>query len=230
MYLIKSKHFLMFLMLSFIIVFSGCAKKTAKIEGMGMEAAPDSESGISAGNITKDGVLEGSSGVIITEEQVRRDIENALEELEKLYSSSREGSSEGVNEKAILEERVAALKKINKMVRDTGTLLPVFFDYDRYSIRKDARDTLKNNAGWLSDHPSLKILVAGHADNRGSNEYNLALGDRRAKSVLYYLADYGVNAEIRTVTFGEDKPICYGSFETCWSQNRRAEFAVVAAD
>lgn len=221
----KSKYFLMFLMLSFIIIFSGCSKKTAKIGGMG--ATSDGGSGISAGNITKDGVLEDSSGEIITEEQVRRDIEKALGELEKLYSSS--SSSDRMN-KAILDERIAALKKVNKMVRDTGTLLPVFFDYDRYSVREDARDTLKNNAEWLSDHPSLKILVAGHADNRGSNEYNLALGDRRAKSVLHYLADYGVNAEIRTVTFGEEKPFCFGSFESCWSQNRRAEFAVVAAD
>jgi peptidoglycan-associated lipoprotein len=220
MYLTKSKYFLMFLMLSFIIIFSGCAKKTAKYGG----------SGISAGNITEDGVLEESSGEIITEGQVRRNIENALGELEELYSSSTEGSSESMNEKAILEERTAVLRKVNKMVRDTGTLLPVFFDYDRYSVREDARDTLKNNAEWLSDHPSLKILVAGHADNRGSNEYNLALGDRRAKSVLHYLTDYGVNAEIRTVTFGEEKPFCLESFESCWSQNRRAEFAVVAAD
>ncbi len=197
------------------MVFSGCAK-------MG--------SSISAGNITEDGVLENSRGEIITEEHVRRDIENALEELEKIYSSNEENHHDSMNEKAILEERASVLKKVNTMVRNTGTLLPVFFDYDKHSIRDEARGTLKNNAEWLSGHSSLKILVAGHADNRGSNEYNLALGDKRAKNVLYYLRDFGVNASIRTVTFGEEKPNCFESTETCWSQNRRAEFAVVAAD
>lgn len=216
MFLTKSKYLFILLVLSIIIVFSGCAKK------MGTS--------ISAGNITEDGVLENSSGEIMTKEHVRRDIENALEELENIYSSSEGSHHNSTNEKVILEERIAVLKKVNKMVRDTGMLLPVFFDYDRYAIIDTARGTLKNNAEWLSEHPSLKILVAGHADNRGSNEYNLALGDRRAKSVLYYLRDFGVNAEIRTVTFGEDKPNCSESTETCWSQNRRAEFAVVAAD
>ncbi len=216
MYLTKSKYLFILLVLSSIIVFSGCAKK------MGTS--------ISAGNITEDGRYEDSTGEIITEEHVRRDIENALAELENLYSSSKESHHGGTNEKAILAERAVVLRKVNKMVRDTGTLLPVFFDYDRYAIIDTARGTLKNNAEWLSEHASLKILVAGHADNRGSNEYNLALGDRRAKSVLYYLRDFGVNAEIRTVTFGEDKPNCSESTETCWSQNRRAEFAVVAAD
>ena len=222
MSLTKTGYLLLLIALSSIFIFSGCAKKTAKIEGTG--------TGISAGNITEDGVLENSTGEMITEGHVRRDIENALEELEKLYSSNEESQNDGANEKATFKERAAVLKKVNKMVRDSGTLLPVFFDYDRYAIREDARDTLKNNAEWLSDHPSLKILVAGHADNRGSNEYNLALGDRRAKSVLYYLTDFGVNAEIRTVTFGEEKPNCFESTETCWSQNRRAEFTVVAAD
>lgn len=216
MYLTKSKYLFILLVLSSIIVFSGCAKK------MGTS--------ISAGNITEDGRYEDSTGEIITEEDVRRDIENALAELENLYSSNKESNNDSMDEKAILEERAVVLKKVNKMVRDTGTLLPVFFDYDRYTIIDTARGTLKNNAEWLSEHPSLKILVAGHADNRGSNEYNLALGDRRAKNVLYYLRDFGVNAEIRTVTFGEDKPNCSESTETCWSQNRRAEFAVVAAD
>jgi peptidoglycan-associated lipoprotein len=216
MYLTKSKYLFVLLVLSTVVVFSGCAKK------MG--------SSISAGNITEDGVLENSRGEIITEEHVRRDIENALEELEKIYSSNKEDHSDGMNKDTFFEERASALKRVNTMVRNTGTLLPVFFDYDQHSIKGGARGTLKNNAEWLSDHPSLKILVAGHADNRGSNEYNLALGDRRAKNVLFYLKDFGVNASIRTITFGEEKPNCFQSTETCWSQNRRAEFAVVAAD
>ena len=216
MCLTKSKYLFILLVLSTIIVFSGCAKK------MG--------SSINAGNITEDGVLENSRGEIITEEHVRRDIENALEELEKIYSSNEENHNDGMNKNTTLEERASALKRVNTLVRNTGTLLPVFFDYDKHSIQGEARGTLKNNAEWLGNHPSLKILVAGHADNRGSNEYNLALGDRRAKNVLFYLKDFGVNASIRTITFGEEKPNCFESTETCWSQNRRAEFAVVAAD
>jgi peptidoglycan-associated lipoprotein len=222
MALMKSKYLVVLLLLLSIIVFTGCAKKTTKIRGMGDD--------ITAGNIGEDGTLEGNTDDMIANEHVRQNIENALEELEQLYNSSQDNDYGRTDKQVLLEERTAALEKVNKLVKDTGTLLPVFFDYDKYSIREDARTTLRNNAEWLSDHPSLKILIAGHADPRGSNEYNLALGDRRAKSVVRYLSDFGVNAELRTVTFGEEKPNCYDANETCWAQNRRAEFAVVAAD
>ena len=74
----------------------------------------------------------------------------------------------------------------------------------------------------------VRISIQGHADERGSNEYNLALGDRRAKTVKMYLADLGVTADLSTVTFGEERPVCLESFEECWSKNRRAEFVVLS--
>ena len=98
----------------------------------------------------------------------------------------------------------------------------VFFDYDRYSIKPGARETLKKNAEILKNDPSLMIRVEGHCDERGSNEYNIALGERRAKAVKKYLTNLGVDSRrIDWVSYGEEKPFCRAHNEGCWSKNRR---------
>jgi peptidoglycan-associated lipoprotein len=103
----------------------------------------------------------------------------------------------------------------------------IHFDYDRYDIEERGREILKNLADWLSTNKGIEILIEGHADERGTNEYNLALGDRRANTVKQYLVTLGVNAErISTITYGEEKPICTGPGEECWAENRRAHFTI----
>lgn len=98
----------------------------------------------------------------------------------------------------------------------------VFFDYDRYSIKPGAREALKNNAEILKNDPSLMIKIEGHCDERGSNEYNIALGERRAKAVKKYLTNLGVDSRrIDWVSYGEEKPFCRAHNEGCWSKNRR---------
>jgi peptidoglycan-associated lipoprotein len=224
MSLTKSGYLLLLIALSSIFIISGCAKKTAKIEGMGQTASIKDTTTSKEGTGIEEGALEGSASGVLLEENAEKDIEKALEEMDQLYGSTDDGS-EGLQ-----KERVAALDRVNELIKKNGTLLPVYFDFDRYSVRDDARETLRNNAEWLSDYSSLKVLIEGHADQRGSNEYNLALGDRRAKSVVSYLQDFGVNAELRTVTLGEEKPTCNEYAEECWSLNRRAEFTVVTTD
>ncbi|HXE91434.1 MAG TPA: peptidoglycan-associated lipoprotein Pal [Terriglobales bacterium] len=101
----------------------------------------------------------------------------------------------------------------------------VFFDYDRSDIRPDAQRTLEANARFLNEHASIPFVVEGHCDERGSTEYNLALGDRRANAVREALIRLGVNASrIRTISFGKEKPFCMQSNEDCWQQNRRGHF------
>ncbi len=224
MSLTKSGYLLLLIALSSIFIFSGCAKKTAKIEGKGQTASIKDTTTPKEGTGIEEGALEGSASVVLPEEIAEKDIEKAMEELDQLYGST-DNSSEGLQ-----KERVAALGRINELYKESGALLPVYFDLDRYSISDDARETLRNNAEWLSDNSSLKVLSEGHADQRGSNEYNLALGDRRARSVVSYLQDFGVNAELRTVSLGEEKPTCNEYAEKCWSLNRRAEFIVVSTD
>lgn len=104
-----------------------------------------------------------------------------------------------------------------------------FFDYNQTDLRDDARQALKQDADWLSKFPTTKVLVEGHCDERGTAEYNLALGDRRAKVVTDYLEALGVSSSrIVSDSVGKEKPFCNGDGETCWSQNRRGHFVITA--
>jgi peptidoglycan-associated lipoprotein len=103
----------------------------------------------------------------------------------------------------------------------------IFFDYDTYDIRSDAQATLSRDAAFLGSHPELKIVIGGYCDERGSNEYNLALGQNRADAAKNALVTAGVAAgRIRVVSYGKEKPFCSESTEECWQQNRRAGFTL----
>jgi peptidoglycan-associated lipoprotein len=111
----------------------------------------------------------------------------------------------------------------------TPELKDIHFDFDRADIRSDAAEILDVNARWLKANPGYLVLVEGHTDERGTNEYNLALGDRRARSARNYLVSHGVAAaRITTISYGEERSMCSETNEECWSQNRRAHFAVRA--
>lgn len=111
-----------------------------------------------------------------------------------------------------------------------GALKDVHFDFDRYDLRVDAQAILKAAAGWLKANSSVRVEIEGHADERGTNEYNLALGAKRAESVKRYLIDLGVPAgRFSTITYGEELPICKERSEDCWAKNRRAHFAMKTA-
>ena len=102
----------------------------------------------------------------------------------------------------------------------------VFFDYDKYAIRPDEMPTVQNDDAFLAQHPSIKVLVEGHCDDRGSEEYNIALGASRAESVKRALVQGGVPADrIRTVSYGKERPFCTQDNEQCWQQNRVDHFA-----
>jgi peptidoglycan-associated lipoprotein len=110
-------------------------------------------------------------------------------------------------------------------------LRTVFFDYDRAEIRGDQRATLQANADWLREHPNVRILVEGHCDERGTREYNLALGDQRAQAARDYMISLGINANrIETISYGEENPVAMGEGEQFWSQNRRGEFVAVSSE
>jgi len=101
----------------------------------------------------------------------------------------------------------------------------VFFDYDRFQIRKEAMPLLDANAGWLRANGSKTALIEGHCDERGTVAYNLVLGERRASAVKRYLLDLGVlSSQLQTTSYGETRPICKQQTEDCYQQNRRAHF------
>jgi peptidoglycan-associated lipoprotein len=98
----------------------------------------------------------------------------------------------------------------------------VFFDFDKYTLRADAKATLDKQAAWLKKYPTYSMTLEGHADERGTREYNLALGERRANSIKEYMVANGVQASrVKTISYGKERPVALGSNEAAWSQNRR---------
>ena len=102
-----------------------------------------------------------------------------------------------------------------------------YFDYDKADIRADARDALSKTAQFLRAYPQMKVVVEGHCDERGSTEYNLALGDRRAAAAKQFLVSLGIPADrLESVSYGKERPFCSASNEECYMQNRRAHFVM----
>ena len=110
---------------------------------------------------------------------------------------------------------------------DASGLGDIFFDFDQYTIRNDARSVLEADAAWIKRAAGKSVVIEGHCDERGTQAYNLVLGDKRARSVKRYLEDLGISASrLKTTSYGEIRPFCKERDEGCYQQNRRAHFAV----
>lgn len=110
----------------------------------------------------------------------------------------------------------------------SSPLKDIYFDYDRYDLSSEARTILRANADWLKKNPDARVEIEGHTDERGTSEYNLALGAKRAQSTREYLATLGIApARLSTISYGEEIPVCREQNENCWRQNRRARFVIL---
>jgi peptidoglycan-associated lipoprotein len=119
------------------------------------------------------------------------------------------------------------MQVVNDEMKRRGFASDVYFQYDESELSDEARDQLARNADLVKGQPQFQLTVEGHADSRGTNEYNLALGERRANAVRSYLTSLGVGAErLRTISYGEERPVCTEEDESCWSQNRRGHMVV----
>ena len=129
------------------------------------------------------------------------------------------------------ESALDALKRGELPVTPESTpLKDVFFDFDRADLRVDARETLKLNATWLRSHPSTRVEIEGYCDERGTSEYNLALGAKRAQAALDYFAALGVDsARVSATSFGSELQVCREHNEDCWQKNRRDRLVVKTA-
>jgi len=129
---------------------------------------------------------------------------------------------------ALTDEEVFRRKTLDQLNAERP-LADVFFDYDKSEIRADARGPLQANADWMKKWTGTQIMLEGHSDSRGSSEYNLALGSRRANSVKDYLVSLGVPAtRVTVVSKGKEAPFCTEENEACWQQNRRRHFVITA--
>lgn len=131
-------------------------------------------------------------------------------------------------EPELTEEEIFMRKSLEEINREVP-LQMIHFDFDRYFIRDDAKPVLEKNASWLKKWDSVQVLIEGHCDERGTEEYNLALGEKRAKSTFDYLVSLGVSSDrIKTISYGKSQPLDTGHNETAWAKNRRSQFTIIA--
>lgn len=182
-----------------ITLVAGCGGKK-KVEDMGGAAGPGTE--VIPAEVTAPGTME-----VVSEDLVATDAMAPKHGGEYKELSTGDG--------------------LTKIAEKEGRLNTIYFDFDKYNIKADEKANLDLNARWLKLNSGVKVRVEGHADERGETEYNLALGDKRARSVKKYLSDMGVNgSKLTTVSYGEEKPAVTGNDESAWSKNRRAEFMI----
>lgn len=123
--------------------------------------------------------------------------------------------------------RPKSLDDLQREAEAGGLLGDVFYEFDQFALTANAKERLARNAEFMKSNPNLTFTVEGHCDERGTNEYNLALGQNRSAVAVDYLATLGVSSQrFRTVSYGEEKPFCTASDEACWQKNRRARFVL----
>lgn len=119
------------------------------------------------------------------------------------------------------------IMELNEVVRERGLIGDVYFAFDQSNLSEEARQRLASNADFMRENSDLVFRIEGHADERGTNDYNLALGNRRASSAADYLVSLNIDpSRLETISYGEERPFCTESTESCWSRNRRAHFVI----
>jgi peptidoglycan-associated lipoprotein len=141
--------------------------------------------------------------------------------VEKIEESAPRQEKPTLSEEELFQQK--SLEELNRQ----GLLKRIIFDYDKYQIRDDMKPVLQGNADWLLKFKPAEILIEGHCDERGTVEYNIALGEKRAEATKNYLASLGVApSRIKFISYGKSKPLVAGNDETAYSQNRRSEFVI----
>jgi peptidoglycan-associated lipoprotein len=184
---------------------TGCEKRIATEDFS--EAAPGAEA-----------PSTGKAEVTVPEENLKSEDVTA-EDIQNTADAKTGGQYASLN----------AAEDLTQKAVEKGHLYTIYFDYDKYTIRESDMDYLTKNAKWLGINPKTKVRIEGHADERGETDYNVALGDKRARSIRKYLEDMGIGGDrLDVVSYGEEKPAVNGSGEDAWAKNRRAEFVITA--
>lgn len=204
--ILKSAFLTTVLFSSVLLMGSGCSKKTVvppdgtSVEGTDMSGGTNINYPAAGGSYSEDGLAEP----------------------EPMNSSGEAFGNLSVNNE---QNQTEEYKREHG--RSSVVFQPVYFDFDQAGINAEMRSVVTSNADYMKDNPSTVIVIEGNCDERGTNEYNLALGERRAINVKEYMVNLGVDTmRIRTVTYGEERSLFTGQNDLDWSQNRRADFIV----
>ena len=142
---------------------------------------------------------------------------------EKIYEESMATKEESLEAQAVMEKEPKVLEG-----RTSAPLLPIYFDFDKSTIRENQRGRIEKNAAFLKENKQFRVRIEGNCDERGTNEYNMALGERRAIGAKKYLVNLGIHEDrMHTISYGEEKPLLHGHDEYSWAQNRRDDFVMV---
>lgn len=214
----------MTIILAGALAVAGCAPKNLKTEEIsaGTEQT-EKKTGESADS-------QGENTTVVPDERPAQEQIQAEAVASAELRPAANGTVSGMNAPRETQADYASApkeEKLSALAAEKGQLFTVYFDFDNYSIRDNDAENLAKNARWLGLNQSVKVIVEGHADERGDEEYNLALGDKRAHSVKRYLNDLGISfARLDVISYGEEKPAASGHDEDAWSKNRRAEFII----
>jgi len=196
---------------SSVFLLSSCAKKQVVTEEKQVKAPPKEVAKVEE---EKPAVTEVKEA-----EEVKETEEAKLEKLKELeMAKQREAEAKAAEEKAWQERRIAKVEAES-----------IYFDFDKSFIKLEYRDVLQAKAEFLKDDPNIHIRIEGNCDERGTNEYNLALGERRANSAAKFLVSLGISPDrIEAISYGEERPLASGQGGGAWAQNRRDDFTVIA--
>jgi peptidoglycan-associated lipoprotein len=227
--------------LGVLLLFSGCAKKAAKATPPAAPAPPAPAATLAA---SPDVIQEGQSTVLTWNTENASEV--TIEGLGELPASGTKSVTPSSSTTYSLvakgpggTQNASARVTVNAKVAEVSTPSPsdqelfaknvrdVLFDYDKAEIRADQAGTAQTDAAFLQQHPSIKVVLEGHCDDRGSEEYNLALGTSRAESLKKTLLQHGISEDrIKTISYGKEKPFCSESNDQCWQQNRVDHFTM----
>jgi peptidoglycan-associated lipoprotein len=225
--------------LSTLLVLAGCSRKEAKVTPPAPAPPPSPNASLTA---TPTSIERGQSAELTWHTQNATNItisglgtvsasgSRAVSPADSTtYHLDAKGPGGTAESSARITVAAPSAPAVSQMSLDelfASNVKDVFFDFNMSSIRGDEQSTASTDAQFLRQHPELKVTVEGHCDDRGSEEYNLGLGDRRAETVKAYLVQAGISADrIRTISYGKEKPFCRENDEQCWQQNRRDHFA-----
>lgn len=187
------------------IALTAAAALLLSLSACGSRRAPDTETGTVQGE-----------GVVVEQP----DTEIAEDDFEVVDEGVGVGEEGGISERPLSD---MTIEEINA----AEFLSNIYFDFDRYDLRDDAIDSLEQNAAWLREHTTVRVIIEGHCDERDTEEYNLALGERRANAARDYFIRVGIApSRLMTVSYGESRPLDPGHNEYSWARNRRAHFRV----
>ncbi len=210
------RWWVLFLVVALAFSFS-CAKKTIRSDAVRYSPPRSAE--------VKPETTEAKPEAAAPESSAALEREKRLQEENLREQSLRE---KALREKAAQEEAARKEAAAREAASKATNLEAVYFDFDQWSIREDQKDVLQKNAEWLKANPKVKVRLEGHCDERGTAEYNLALGQKRAEAAKAFLEGLGIAAQrISAISYGKERPLDPGHDEAAWAKNRRADIVLV---